>query len=188
MTEPGGPDVLRLEEVDRPILGAGAVLVRVHAAGLNRADLLQRMGRYPAPPGAPPDIPGLEFAGEVGECGDGVTEWRPGDRVMGLASGGAYAEWIAVDAGHVVRIPDDWTFETAAAVPEAFVTAHDALVQGRLEAGEHLLIHAVGSGVGVALLQLGRAMGASVIGTSRTGWKLERAAELGLDRGVLVVD
>lgn len=186
--EPGGPDVLRLSDVDRPEPGEGAVRVRVRAAGLNRADLLQRMGRYPAPAGAPPDIPGLEFAGEIDAVGAGVTEWTPGDRVMGLAGGGAYAEWIVADAGHVVRIPDGWTCETAAAVPEAFVTAHDALQQARLARGEHLLVHAVGSGVGVALLQLGRAIGASVTGTSRTEWKLQRARALGLDRAVLVAD
>lgn len=186
VSEPGGPDVLRVVDVEPPRPEEGEILVRVGAAGLNRADLLQRMGRYPAPPGTPPDIPGLEFSGEVVALGAGVRAWSVGDRVMGLVGGGAYAELVTVDAGHAVRVPDAWSHETAAAVPEAFVTAHDALAQARLGRGEHLLVHAVGSGVGVAALQLGKAMGASVTGTSRTPWKLERAAELGLDRSVVV--
>lgn len=183
---PGGPGVLELTEAPRPTPGRGDLLVRVRAAGVNRADLLQRRGEYPAPPGAPPDIPGLEFAGAVERADAG--DWRAGDRVMGLLGGGGYAEYVTVDARHVVPVPDAWTFEEAAAVPEAFLTAHDALRQADLQSGERLLVHAVGSGVGTALLHLGRAFGATVAGTSRTPAKLERARELGLAIAVHVRD
>jgi len=186
VTEPGGPEVLRMVDLAPPQPHEGEILVHVEAAGLNRADLLQRRGAYPAPAGSPSDILGLEFAGTVAAVGRGVVEWVVGDRVMGIVGGGAYAEMLTVDAGHAVRIPDDWDFTTAAAVPEAFVTAHDALAQAALESGDRLLIHAVGSGVGIAILQLGKVMGASITGTSRTPRKLARATELGLDRGILV--
>ncbi len=186
ITAAGDPDVLCLAEAPRPVPGRGELLVRVRAAGVNRADLLQRRGQYPAPAGVPPDIPGLEFAGEVVEAGSGVERWTPGERVMGLVGGGAYAEFLTVDARHAMAVPAPWSFDAAAAVPEAFITAHDALRQARLQRGERVLVHAVGSGVGVALLQLAKAEGSVVAGTSRTPAKLERAAALGLDRPVLV--
>lgn len=189
MTTPGDPDVLQLRERPTPSPGPGEVLVRVRASGVNRADLLQRMGRYPGPPGAPADIPGLEIAGDVAELAPGMRAWAVGDRVMGLVGGGGYAEYAAVPADHLLRIPDGWSFEQAAAVPEAFITGFDALAQTRLAAGERVLIHAVGSGVGVALLQLARDAGATVAGTSRTEAKLQRAVgELGLEHAVLVRD
>ncbi len=187
IAEPGGPEALVLAEVDRPRLQPHQALVRVRAAGVNRADALQRVGRYPAPSGVPQDIPGLEHAGVVEEVGSAVSVWRAGDRVMGIVGGGAYAEYVAVEARHLIPIPEEWSFEQAAAVPEAFVTAHDALMQVGLEGGDHVLVHAVGSSVGLALLQLAKAAGAEVAGTSRTAAKLERAErELGLDRGVVV--
>lgn len=179
---PGGPEVLEEREVPTPVPGPGEVLVRVRATALNRADLLQRRGRYPAPAGAPSDIPGLEYAGVVEKVGDGVRERRSGERVMGLVGGGAYAEYVRVHARETSEVPDGMALEEAAAVPEAFITAWDALfTRMHLSAGERLLIHAVGSGVGTAALQVARAAGALVFGTSRTGWKLERARELGLD-------
>lgn len=181
ITEPGGPDVLRLEEVPDPAVGPEGLLVRVGSAGVNRADLLQRMGRYPPPAGIRPDIPGLEFAGRVEQVGGLVREWVPGDRVMGLVGGAAYAERVAVRADHALPVPPQWSDATAAGVPEAFLTAHDALDRVGLRRGERVLIHAVGSSVGLALLALARARGATVIGTSRSAWKLERAAALGLD-------
>jgi len=188
ISEPGDPGVLALCDVPLPEPGRGAVRVRVRAFGINRADLLQRRGRYPAPPGVPADIPGLEFAGRVDAVGPGRTSWTVGDRVMGIAGGGTYAEYVAVPATHVVRVPDVLTDAEAGAVPEAFVTAHDALRRVALDAGEWLLVHAVGSGVGQATVPLARAMGARVIGTSRTAAKLARAATLGLDIPVHVPD
>lgn len=182
ITQPGGPEVLELRDVPRPDPGAGQLRVRVHATALNRADLMQRAGKYPAPADAPQDIPGLEYAGVVDEVGDGVTRWQPGDRVMGLVGGGSYAEYVITHEHETVRMPEGMSFEDAAAVPEAFITAHDALfTQMRLTEGETVLIHAVGSGVGTAALQLSKAAGARVIGTQRTQWKLDRATSLGLD-------
>ena len=153
----GGPEVLELGDREAPPPGRGEVRVRVRAAGVNRADLLQRAGHYPAPADAPPDIPGLEFAGELEAVGEGVTDAAPGDRVLGLCGGGAYAEAITVPARTVARLPDALTFTDGAAIPEAFITAWDALVeQAHLGAGETVLIHAVGSGVGTAAVQVAR--------------------------------
>lgn len=185
MRGPGGPEVLEVRDVPAPEPGPGEVRVRVRAAGVNRADLLQRRGGYPAPEDAPQDILGLEYAGTVDAVGAGVTRHRVGDRVMGIVGGGAYAEAVVVPESLAVPIPDGIGFEEAAAVPEAFVTAHDALftLLG-LRAGERLLVHAVGSGVGLAALQLAREAGATVLGTARSPWKLERAREFGLDFGI----
>jgi NADPH2:quinone reductase len=182
ITEPGGPGVLAVRDVRRPVPAAGEVLVRVRAAGINRADLLQREGRYPPPHGAVADIPGLEVAGEVASLGTGSRAWKEGDRVMGLVPAGAYAEFVVVHEAVAMPIPASWSFEQAAAVPEAFITAYDALFrQMRLQAGERVLIHAVGSGVGTAAVQLAKAYRARSFGTSRTAAKLERARALGLD-------
>ena len=183
----GGPDVLQLREVPLPAPGRGEVRVRVRATAVNRADLLQRQGVYPAPPDAPPDIPGLEFAGEIDAVGDAVIDLLPGDRVFGLCGGGAYAEAVVVHARTVVRMPPALSFDEGAAIPEAFITAWDALVtQAHLTAGEHVLIQAAGSGVGTAAIQIARAIGARSFGTARTADKLERARALGLDEGVPV--
>jgi NADPH:quinone reductase len=186
ITRPGAPDVLQLRDVPRPDPGAGQVRVRVHATAVNRADLIQRAGRYPAPAGVPADIPGLEYAGVVDSVGPGATRWRDGDRVMGLVGGGSYAEYVVVHQDEALAVPGGMSLDEAAAVPEAFITAHDALfTQARLRSGEALLIHAVGSGVGTAALQLAKAAGATVIGTQRSPWKLERATSLGLDVAIL---
>lgn len=187
ITSPGGPEVLQEREAPTPEPGPGEIRVRVAGVGVNRADLLQRRGRYPAPPGSPAEIPGLEYAGTVDDVGAGVTRWRPGDLVMGIVGGGAYAEMVVVDEREALPVPAGLRLEEAAAIPEAFLTAHDALFTLlKLTSGESLLIHAVGSGVGLAALQLARAAGARVIGTSRSAWKLERAGELGLDVPILV--
>ena len=173
-------------ERPRPEPSRGEVRIRVRATAINRADLLQRMGSYPAPADAPPDIPGLEFAGEVEALGPGVERLVVGDRVFGLVGGGAYAEAIVAHERAVARIPDSLSYEQAAAIPEAFITAHDAMVgQAGLRGGETLLVHAVGSGVGTAAVQLGRALGVFVIGTARSAEKLARARELGLGAGVV---
>ena len=187
ISRPGDPGVLQLTERPVPLAASHELLVRVHAAGVNRADLLQRLGRYPAPSGVPADIPGLEYAGVVEAVGERVDGWHPGDRVMGLVGGGAYAELLATPAEQALPIPRDWSFAEAAAVPEAFITAYDALMlQGGLTGGRGVLIHAVGSSVGTAALQLAKGTGATVAGTSRSRWKLERAAAYGLDRPVRV--
>jgi putative PIG3 family NAD(P)H quinone oxidoreductase len=186
ITKPGGPDVLALVERPLPEPSRGEVRIRVRATAINRADLLQRMGAYPAPSDSPPDIPGLEYAGEVEALGPGVERLAVGDRVFGLVGGGGYAEQLVAHERTVARIPDGLSFEHAAAVPEAFITAHDAIVgQAGLRGGETLLVHAVGSGVGTAAVQLGRALGAYVIGTARTADKLDRARALGMDAGVV---
>ncbi len=184
ISRPGGPEVLEVREVPRPVPGTGEVLVRVRASALNRADLLQRQGRYPAPPGAPADIPGLEFAGEVAEPGAGAGRWRPGQRVFGLTAGGGHAQFIVAHEQTLAEIPANLSWTQAAAIPEAFITAQDALVQAGLRAGESLLIHAVGSGVGLAAVQLARAWEAVPYGTSRTPDKIARAQEFGLAEGV----
>jgi NADPH2:quinone reductase len=187
ITRPGGPEVLALREVEGPRPSRGEVRVRVRATAVNRADLLQRQGAYPAPADAPPDIPGLEYAGEIEELGAQVSGLRVGDRVFGLCGGGAYAEALVVHARTVARIPGAVSFTDAAAVPEAFITAWDALVtQAHLAAGERVLISAAGSGVGTAAAQLARAIGARALGTARTADKLARAQALGLEQALLV--
>ena len=186
ITRPGGPEVLELREVETPEPAPGQVRVRVRASAVNRADLLQRMGSYPAPPDAPRDIPGLEMAGEVDALGAGVTDLAIGDRVFGLASGGAYADAVTVHSRTLARIPAGLDFLQAAAVPEAFITAYDAMVlQGELSAGDVVVVHAVGSGVGTAAVQIARAIGARAIGTARTEGKLDRARELGMASGIV---
>lgn len=182
----GGPEVLALMEMPDPAPTGHQVRIRVHAAGLNRADIHQRRGNYPAPPGWPADIPGLEYAGEVESVGSAAMRWHIGDRVMGLVGGGAHAEYIVVHENEVLPIPDNLSFAEAAAIPEAFLTAADALAtRGRLQQGETVLIHAVASGVGTAAIQLAKLLGAgTVIGTSRSPAKLEPLTSLGLDIGI----
>ena len=189
ISRPGGPEVLELREVPRPTPLRGEVRVHIRATAVNRADLLQRMGHYPAPFDAPQDIPGLEFAGEVDALGDAAGPWKEGDRVFGLAGGGTYSEAIVVHSRALARVPDRLTFEEAAAAPEAFITAFDAMVtQARLGSGERVLVHAVGSGVGTAAVQIARAIGARSLGTARTLPKIDRAKGLGLDEGILVTE
>src|SRR5947209_20337150 len=185
-----GEGELEVAEVEKPLARADRVRVRVRAAGLNRADLLQKRGRYPAPSGASADVPGLEFAGEVEQVGEEASAWRVGQRVFGITAGGAQAEYVVVPKSHLAEIPEALDFAEAAAVPEVFITAHDAMfTQGGLETGERVLIHAAGSGVGTAAVQLARAAGAGpVFGTARTAEKIERAREFGLDEGVTVGD
>ena len=182
ITEPGGPDVLVLrDDAAKPAPHARELLVRVHATALNRADLLQRRGQYPPPPGAPRDIPGLEFAGVIEQVGADAAGWKTGERVMGLVGGGGYAEYVTLPADQALRVPERLSFEQAAAIPESYLTAHDALfAQAAATSGESVLVHAIASGVGVALLQLAQAFDLRIIGTSRSAWKLERMRALGL--------
>lgn len=186
ITQAGGPEYLAIGDTTAPEPGPGEVLVRVRATALNRADILQREGRYPPPPGAP-DIPGLEFAGDVVDVGSGATRWSMGARVFGIVSGGAHAEYVVANQDAIAGIPDHIGWNEAAAIPEAFITAHDAMiVQAELAAGETVLIHAVASGVGLAAVQLARAWGAIPFGTSRTAEKLLAARELGLEDGIAI--
>jgi NADPH2:quinone reductase len=180
----GGPEVISIGDVPKPEVRPGYIRVRVHAAGLNRADLIQRRGQYAAPHGWPADIPGLEYAGEV-EAVRQASRWKVGDRVMGLVGGGAQAELLTVHEDEALPIPEGLSYTEAAAIPEVFLTAYDALVtRGRLAPGERVLIHAVGSGVGTAAAQVARHLGATVLGTSRSAEKLARALVYGLDVGI----
>ncbi len=186
----GAVDGLEVRDVPDPSSPTGKqVLIRVRAAGLNRADLLQVRGAYPPPAGYSPNIPGLEFAGEVVAIGSEVSARSLGDRVFGITAGESQAELLVSDESLLLKIPDNLSYTEAAAVPEAFITAHDAIFTlGELRSGESLLIHAVGSGVGLAGLQMAKAKGATVIGTSRTGDKLDKCREFGLDLGLSTSD
>jgi NADPH2:quinone reductase len=186
---PGGPEVLELGELTLRDPGPHEVVVEIEAAGLNRADCLQRRGVYPAPPGAPPDVPGLEYAGRVAVLGPEVTRFKLGDPVMAITGGGAMASHTLAHEGELLPIPSGLTTAEAAALPEAFMTAYDALVlQGGMALGQHVLIHAVGSGVGTAALQLALAVGATPIGTTRKPDKLRRVEALGLVHGIVSAD
>ena len=183
ISRPGGPEVLEIRTVADPVIGPEDVLVRVRASALNRADLLQRRGLYPAPPGAPADIPGLEFAGEIEACGPLVATLQPGDRVMGIVGGGGQAEKLGLHERLCLRVPPGMSFEDAAAVPEAFLTAYDALfVRGGLKPGEAVLLHAAGSGVGTAAVALAAVAGARVIALSRSLEKRRRLETMGVQR------
>jgi len=186
IARPGGPEVLEYRDVPDPVPGPDDLLVRVRAAGVNRADVLQRRGGYPQPgPKGAFEIPGLEFAGEVIDVGWRVEGFRPGDRVMGLLAGEGYAELVAVNARHCVHVPPSLSWEEAGGTPETAITALDALLQCGLVPGERVLVHAAGSGVGTHAVQIAKMMGASlVIGTAGSDWKLERARALGLDVGI----
>lgn len=177
----GGPESLTIDQVDDPVPGADDVLIDIAATALNRADLLQRMGLYPDPRRRSPEIPGMEFAGTVASVGERVTMWRPGDRVMGIEAGGAYAERIAVYERQLLAVPDHIDLVSAAAIPEVFLTAWDALVlQGGLTSGRWALVHAGASGVGTAAIQIARAIGARVAVTCSNG-KAAACRELGAD-------
>ena len=185
----GGPEVLEIRQVGKPLITPDQVLVRVRASGLNRADLLQRQGKYPPPPGFPVEIPGIEFAGEIAEVGASVRLWKPGQRVFGLVGGGAQAEYVVTYERLLAEVPPSLDWAQAASIPEVFITAHDALwIQAGLRPGETVLINAVGSGVGLAAVQLTRAVHAVPFGTSRTPDKVERAREYGLKAGLTVRD
>jgi NADPH2:quinone reductase len=182
ITRPGGPEVLEMQERPKPEPGVGQIRVRVRASALNRADLMQREGNYPVPPGVPADISGMEYVGEVDALGPMATLWKAGDRVMGIIGGAGHAEFLCVHEREAMPVPGSMSWDEAAAIPEAFLTAHDALFNRLdLKSGETLLVHAVGSGVGTAALQIARVAGARVIGTARSADKLERAKKLGLD-------
>ena len=181
----GGPDVLQFEDVASPVIGEQDILVTVAATALNRADLLQRMGFYPNPFPSGPEIPGLEFAGTVAAIGEKVTAWSIGDRVMGITSGGAYAEQLSIHERQAMAVPSGTSLHDAAGIPEVFITAWDALVvQGGLTSGRWAMVHAGASGVGTAAIQICKAIGARIVVTC-SGGKVEACRTLGAD---VVVD
>ncbi|MBM4410546.1 MAG: NAD(P)H-quinone oxidoreductase [Chloroflexi bacterium] len=185
VVRPEQVDAFDIQELPDPAIGPEEVLVAVKASALNRADLLQRRGRYNGPPGTRNDIPGLEMAGVIAEVGSRVVGWKPGDRVMALLGGMGYASRIAVHERMLMPVPPNLTFEQAASIPEVFLTAYDALfLQCELKMGESVLIHAAGSGVGTAGIQMASAQGCRVFGTAGSQEKLEKAAALGLDVGI----
>lgn len=189
VTDFEGPEQVKLLDRPAPVAGPDEILVQVKATALNRADLLQTMGMYPAPPGVVADVPGLEYAGDVAAIGARVTRWKVGDRVMGLVAGGAWAEQLVTHEREAIAVPEGLSFSDAAALPEAFATAFDALVlQAGMTQGSRVLVHAIASGVGTAALQLCKLYGAHVAGTGRQQAKLDRAKALGLENAVLVKD
>jgi len=187
ITSPGDPDVLKLTEVPDPVPGPGEVLVEVAAAGVNRADVLQRMGFYPPPPGAPL-YPGLECSGRISALGPGVTVWQPGDEVCALLGGGGYAEQVAVPQGQLLPVPDGVSLVDAAGLPETACTVYATVFQqARLTPGETILVHGGAGGIGTMAIQLAKSFGARVICTAGTPAKLERCTELGADLAVSYV-
>jgi putative PIG3 family NAD(P)H quinone oxidoreductase len=180
ITQPGAPGVLQLQDRPVPQPGEGELLIRVKAAGVNRPDIAQRKGHYPPPPGAPQDIPGLEIAGIVEECGRGVERWQSGDAVCALVSGGGYAAYCLAKAEHCLPLPEGLDFIGAASLPETVFTVwHNVFQRGKLGKGEHLLVHGGSSGIGITAIQLAKAMGAQVFATAGSDEKCRTCESLG---------
>jgi NADPH2:quinone reductase len=185
ITQPGDSGVLQIMERPTPKCGDDDVLVKVTAAGLNRPDLFQRKGRYPAPKGVPADIPGLEIAGEIVEVGGGVSSWKVGDKVCAILAGGGYAEYCAVPAGQCLPVPKGLSLIEAASLPESFFTVwSNVFDRGRFVRGESLLIHGGTSGIGVTAIQLVKALGGTVYATAGTDEKCRYCESLGAERGI----
>jgi putative PIG3 family NAD(P)H quinone oxidoreductase len=185
ITNPGSPDVLRTQEREKPALAAGHVLIHVRAAGVNRPDIAQRKGNYPAPAGAPADIPGLEVAGVVEECGNNVSMWKKGDAVCALLAGGGYAEYALAPEGQCLPLPKGWDFTAAASLPETVFTVwHNVFQRGALKPGEHLLVHGGSSGIGVTAIQLAKALGSTVATTAGSDDKCQACMALGADQAI----
>ncbi|WP_102108570.1 NAD(P)H-quinone oxidoreductase [Oceaniglobus roseus] len=184
ITEAGGPDVLKPVERERPEPGPGQILIRLHHAGVNRPDALQRAGMYAPPPGAS-DLPGLEGAGEVAAVGPGVSRWREGDRVCALLPGGGYAEYAVCNAGHALPVPEGMSLKQAACLPETFFTVYSNVVmRGGLKAGERFLVHGGSSGIGTTAIQLARELGARVFTTAGSAEKCAACVDLGAERAI----
>lgn len=181
-TGAGGAEVMSLEERPDPRPGSDEVLVEASFSGVNPADVNQRAGNYPAPPGSPVDVPGLEVSGTVAEVGENVHDWRPGDRVFGLVGGGGLADRVRVNARHVARVPDALDDQLAAAVPEAFITAHDAVfTQAAVRPGERLLVNGANGAVGLAAVQMALVTGVRVLANVRSDSAAERLRAMGAD-------
>jgi NADPH2:quinone reductase len=184
ISEHGGPDVLKPGERPVPKPGPGQILIKVEAAGVNRPDVAQRLGRYPPPPGAS-DLPGLEVAGTVAAAGEGVTRWKQGDKVCALCHGGGYAEYVVVNAGHALPVPSGFSMVEAAGIPETFFTVWvNGFMTAGLKKDEWLLIHGGSSGIGTTAIMLAKAIGAKVITTAGSDEKCDFCRELGADIAV----
>ncbi|RVU00074.1 NAD(P)H-quinone oxidoreductase [Mucilaginibacter limnophilus] len=180
ITQPGDPEVLKPEERPTPIPSPGEVLIKVSAAGLNRLDIYQRKGNYPAPQGAPQDIPGLEVAGVISATGENVERWKVGDKVCALIAGGGYAEYCVVPEGQCLPVPDGFTFEEAASLPETYFTIwYNVYRLGKLKAGESLLVHGGSSGIGISAIHIATALGSNVYITAGTDEKCAFCLEQG---------
>jgi len=185
ITHPGGPEVLKLEERPKPTFGPNEVLVKVAAAGVNRPDVFQRKGNYPPPVGAPQDIPGLEIAGTIAEVGKDVTPWKTGDKVCALVMGGGYAEYCNVPEGQCLPVPDNLSFIEAASLPETFFTVwSNVFDRGALKKGESLLVHGGSSGIGVAAIQMAKALGSTVYVTAGSDEKCKFCEDLGAAKAI----
>jgi len=183
ITQPGEPEVLQIREREMPRPNATEVLIKVHTAGVNRPDVMQRQGKYPPPAGASEDIPGLEVAGEIVETGSGVSNWKPGDKICALLIGGGYAEYAIAQTGHCLAIPAGFSYAQAASLPETIFTVwHNVFQRGQLKAGENFLVHGGSSGIGITAIQLAKAMGAGkVFATAGTAEKCDACVSLGAD-------
>ena len=180
ITKPGGPEVLEMQERAMPVPQENEVLIKIMSAGVNRVDVLQRAGHYPPPPGAPVDIPGLEVAGIIEQCGNAVTRWKKGDAVCALLAGGGYAEYVAIDSGQCLPLPRSWDYDESGTLPETLFTVwHNVFQRARLAAGEHLLVHGGSSGIGITAIQMGKAFGAKVFATAGSKEKSEACISLG---------
>lgn len=185
ITAPGAPEVLKIQERQKPSPKPNEVLIRVKAAGVNRPDVFQRKGNYPPPPDVPQDIPGLEIAGIVEEIGAEVTRWKNGDRVCALVGGGGYAEFAVVDARHCLPVPANWSFTEAASLPETVFTVWQNVFQrGKLKIGETFLVHGGSSGIGITAIQLAKAFGAEVYATAGSDDKCKACEDLGAKRSI----
>ena len=183
ITSPGSPGVLQIVQRPVPQPRSEEVLIKVMAAGINRPDVAQRKGSYPAPPGTPADIPGLEVAGIIEQCGESVTRWKPGDKVCALLAGGGYAEYAVAHAEHCLPIPANLSFAKASSLPETMFTVwHNVFQRGRLQSGERFLVHGGSSGIGITAIQLARAFGAKVFTTAGSKEKCEVCISLGADK------
>ena len=183
ITQPGLPQVLQVQERPIPIAAENEVLIKVMAAGVNRPDVAQRKGQYPPPPNAPQDIPGLEVAGIIEQCGARVTRWKPDDAVCALLPGGGYAEYAVAHSGHCLPVPASFSFAEAAALPETVFTVwHNVFQRGRLQSGERLLVHGGSSGIGITAIQLAKAFGATVFATAGSEEKCIACIQLGAER------
>lgn len=185
ITKPGGPEVLRLRQRETPSPSENQVLINVKAAGVNRPDIFQRKGNYPPPKGVTAEIPGLEVAGVIDQCGENVRRWKRGDRVCALLGGGGYADYAVASADHCLPLPAGWDFVQAASLPETIFTVwHNVFQRGKLKEGEHLLVHGGSSGIGITAIQLAKAFGARVSITAGSDEKCAACEDLGADRAI----
>ena len=185
ITQPGEPEVLKIQERETPRLKPNEVLIEVKAAGINRPDVFQRKGNYPPPADAPQDIPGLEIAGTITAIGKEVTQWKTGDQVCALLGGGGYAAFAVADAGHCLPVAANWTFVEAASLPETVFTVWQNVFRlGKLKSGENFLVHGGSSGIGITAIQLAAAFGANVYATAGSDEKCKTCQNLGAKRSI----